>query len=84
MNEPIITAGVSTPEVRAFTMPAGPQGVGIKRVTLSGNIVTIEYDNGNKQTLSLPGWWFGTREEYNAMTSEEKAEYSLHFIEEGS
>ena len=29
-------------------------------------------------------WWFGTREEYNAMTSEEKAEYSLHFIEEGS
>ena len=29
-------------------------------------------------------WWFGTRAQYNAMTSEEKAEYSLHFIEEGS
>lgn len=29
-------------------------------------------------------WWFGTRKEYNALTAEEKAEYALHFIEEGS
>lgn len=29
-------------------------------------------------------WWFGTRNEYNAMTAEERNGYSLHFIEEGS
>ncbi len=29
-------------------------------------------------------WWFGTREEYNAMTSDERNKYELHFIEEGT
>ena len=29
-------------------------------------------------------WWFGTREEYNAMTAEQRAAWELHFIEEGS
>lgn len=28
--------------------------------------------------------WFGTREEYNAMTSDERNMYDLHFIEEGT
>ena len=28
--------------------------------------------------------WFGTREEYNAMTSDERNMYELHFIEEGT
>lgn len=84
MNDVNITASVTAPEVRAFTLPAGPKGVGIRKVTLSGNLITIEYDDGNTQTLSLPGWWFGTRAQYNALTAEEKAEYSLHFIEEGT
>ncbi len=29
-------------------------------------------------------WWFGTKDEYNAMTQDEKTMYELHFIEEGS
>ena len=29
-------------------------------------------------------WWFGTREEYNSMTVEQRNAYVLHFIEEGT
>lgn len=29
-------------------------------------------------------WWFGTREEYNSISEEERNIYDLHFIEEGT
>ncbi len=75
---------VEPQKVEAKTYPAGPRGTGIKSVTQNGNDFKITFDDGSEQCFSIPDWWFGTREEYNALSSEEKQSRALYFIEEGS
>lgn len=44
-------------------------------------------DKAIKELVDSPAnnpWWFGTREEFNALTEETKGEYVLFFIEEGT
>lgn len=83
MFENIINAGISTPEVNAYTYPQGPkgpQGTGIKSISQDKNKIIITLDDDSTQELAFPDWWFGTREEYNALSYEEKSRYYLHFI----
>ena len=79
-----VYADIQTPQVSASTYPAGPRGNGIKSISQQENRLTVTYDNGETQVFELPDWWFGTREEYNSMSEEERNIYDLHFIEEGS
>lgn len=37
-----------------------------------------------KNSPTYRPWWFGTKDEYNSMTQDERNMYELHFIEEGS
>lgn len=37
-----------------------------------------------KQHPSYREWWFGTREEYNSLTNDERNEKLIYFIEEGT
>lgn len=83
MFENIISAGISTPEINACTYPQGPKGpkgTGIKNISQDKNRIIITFDDDSVQELAFPDWWFGTREEYNSLTDEEKNRYYLHFI----
>lgn len=40
-------------------------------------------DNAKKHP-SYREWWFGTREEYNSLTNDERNEKLIYFIEEGT
>lgn len=79
-----VYADILTPQVSASTYPAGPKGNGIKSISQQENRLTVTYDNGETQVFELPDWWFGTRDEYNALSSDEKTAKSLYFIEEGT
>lgn len=84
MSEYNVNASISVPNVNVLTYPQGPRGVGISSVKQDKNIITIIFDDGRECKLSFPNWWFGTRNEYNNMSDEEKNRYYLHFIEEES
>lgn len=79
-----LCAGIETPVVNACTYPTGQRGNGIKSIKQQENLLTVTYDDGNEQTFELPDWWFGTRNEYNSLSAEEKTSKSMYFIEEGS
>ena len=79
-----ITARIDVPSVNAFTFPEGPKGTGIKEVLQDKNNIIFVLDNGNRYFVAFPNWWFGTRNEYNSLTSEERNSKDLYFIEEGS
>lgn len=79
-----IEIDVAPQKVQAKTYPSGPRGIGIKTVTQNGKDFKIVFDDGREQIFSIPGWWFGTREEYNSLSEEEKKSYTFYFIEEGS
>lgn len=84
MNKQTLIANIKTPNIEAYTFPAGPKGVGIEKIGLDKNKLAIDLTDGRQQIVELPDWWFGTRAEYNALTKAEKDRYVLHFIEEGS
>lgn len=84
MDNQIISAEIITPEISAYTFPSGPKGNGITNIEMVGNTLVFTFDDGATQNVVFPLWWFGTRSEYNAMTAEKRAEYTLHFIEEDS
>ncbi len=75
---------LSVPEINVSTYPQGPRGTGIKSISQNKNVITVTFDDGRESVLTFPHWWFGTKDEYNSLSEEEKAGYYLHFIEEGS
>ena len=85
MNEcKIISAGITTPNVEAYTFPSGPRGAGIKSVTQDGNSIIFTFEDDTMENFVFPDWWFGTRTEYNRLSDKEKREKQLYFIEEGT
>lgn len=85
MNEcKTVNAGIITQQVNAYTFPSGPRGIGIKDVAQKGNTIVFTFDNDSVEEFVFPDWWFGTRDEYNALTDNEKTSKQLYFIEEGS
>lgn len=72
----------SSDVVNIKTYPQGERGYGIKSVTQSGNVLTVTFDDGTQQTLDMLDWWFGSADEYNALSDESKNQKSLYFIEE--
>lgn len=46
-------------------------------------ILEVQIADFSASGASIP-WWLGTRAEYNKLTSEEKKEYEMYFIKEGS
>ena len=79
-----IRASVTVPSADAYTFPAGPRGTGIKEITQTKNEIIIVFDDDTRQVLSFPDWWFGTRNEYNRLSQEERCSKDLYFIEEGT
>lgn len=84
MDKQMLSAEIITPEISAYTFPAGPKGNSITKIEKVGNTLVFTFDNGETQSVVFPEWWFGTRSEYNAMTAAQRNEYTLHFIEEDS
>lgn len=85
MNEcKIISAGFTTPHVDAYTFPSGPRGAGIRSVTQEDNTIVFKFDDGSIENFIFPDWWFGTRNQYNELSHEEKTSKQLYFIEEGT
>lgn len=82
MNDFVMNASITTPEISACTYPQGPRGIGIKSITQDKNNIIITFDDGATQNLKFPDWWFGSIEEYNSLTSVQKREYSFFFIRE--
>ncbi len=80
----IISAGITTPHVDAYTFPSGPRGAGIKSVIQEDNTIIFTFDDESIEKFVFPDWWFGTREEYNSLSDREKTEKQLYFIEEGT
>ncbi len=80
----IISAGITTPHVDAYTFPSGPRGAGIKAVVQEDNTIIFTFDDESIEKFIFPDWWFGTREEYNRLSDREKTEKQLYFIEEGT
>lgn len=80
----IISAGITTPHVDAYTFPAGPRGKGIKSVTQYENTIVFTFDDDSLENFVFPDWWFGTRTEYNNLSDAEKTSKQLYFIEEGT
>ena len=78
------TITLSQPEINAETLPAGPRGRGIESIIQKKNVLTVTYDDGDKQDFFLPDWWFGTRSEYNKLSATDKISKTLYFIEEGT
>ena len=79
-----IRAEICVPSVGAFTFPEGPRGKGIREILQTKNELIIIFDDGVRQILPFPDWWFGTRSEYNRLSAEEKQNKDLYFIEEGT
>ena len=77
-----VEADILIPDVRVCTYPQGPRGIGITLIELDGNEICFHMDNGLIHSIPIPGWWFGTKEEYYALSEEEKKQNVLHFIEE--
>lgn len=84
MSEYTVNASISVPEVNACTYPQGPRGTGIQSVSQNKDVITVTLDDGRQFSVTFPDWWFGTRNEYNLLTQEERDSFYLHFIEEGS
>ncbi len=84
MDMKTVRASIKCPSVNAFTFPEGPRGRGIKEIVQHENQLNIIYDDETTQLVILTNWWFGTRNEYNALLPEEKTAYELYFIEEGT
>ncbi len=84
MNCKTVKADIKCPAVNAFTFPEGPRGVGIKDILQDKNKLIILFDNETSKTLEMPNWWFGTRDEYNSLSAEERASRDIYFIEEGT
>ena len=80
MFKNIVNAGITTPQVNAFTYPQGPRGIGIKNISQDKNRIIITFDDDSVTDVAFPCWWFGTRDEYNSLSYEEKNRYYLHFI----
>jgi hypothetical protein len=47
-------------------------------------IMLQELVDNAKEHPSYREWWFGTREEYNSLTQDERNEKLIYFIEEGT
>lgn len=79
-----INVEIKTPDICVQTYPAGPRGIGIKSIEQEDNKIIMTFDNGQVNVIEIPDWWFGTRNEYNALSEAEKTSKSLYFIEEGT
>lgn len=84
MFDNIINASISTPEIKGCTYPQGPRGIGIKSISQDADSIIITLDDNSVHTIAFPAWWFGTADEYNALSSEKKTAYYLYFIKDGS
>ncbi|MBQ8209916.1 MAG: hypothetical protein IJZ35_04980 [Clostridia bacterium] len=80
MNADILNAGITVPEVNAYTYPQGPRGIGIRNIRQTNSKLIITFDDNTVKELDFPNWWFGTRDEYSALTAEERKECFLFFI----
>lgn len=79
-----VKASIKTPVVNAYTFPEGPRGRGIKEIVQDKNKLDILFDDDTHQLIEMPNWWFGTRAEYNRLSSYEKKSRDIYFIEEGT
>lgn len=87
MDKQLLCTNIKTPKLEAYTFPAGPAGKdgrGITEVLGGTNYFTIKFSDGTSQVVEIPGWWFGTRKEFNETPSDELRKYALHFVLEGS